>query len=80
MFGNEFDALTAKAIELNDKISDITEEDLQATRSIRSFKAQGTADLLNYDIKSIIVPLLGYHVLREANHYLRLLNIFNKEL
>jgi hypothetical protein len=80
MFGNEFDVLTAKAIQLNDKISDITEEDLKATKDIRNFKAQGTAGLLNCDIRSIIVPLLGDHVLREANHYLRLLKIFNKEL
>jgi hypothetical protein len=80
MFGNEFDVLTAKAIELNDKISEITEEDLKATKDIRNFKAQGTAGLLNCDIRSIIVPLLGDHVLREANHYLRLLKIFNKEL
>lgn len=80
MFGNEFDILTARAIELNDKISDITEEDLNATKNIRNFKAQSTAGLLNCDIRSIIVPLLGDHVLREANHYLRLLKIFNKEL
>jgi hypothetical protein len=80
MFGNEFDILTARAIELNDKISDITEEDLKATKNIRNFKAQSTAGLLNCDIRSIIVPLLGDHVLREANHYLRLLKIFNKEL
>jgi hypothetical protein len=80
LFGNEFDVLTAKAIKLNDKISEITEEDLKATKDIRNFKAQGTAGLLNCDIRSIIVPLLGDHVLREANHYLRLLKIFNKEL
>ncbi len=35
---------------------------------------KGTEGLLNCKIKSIILPLLGDHVLREANHYLRLLN------
>jgi hypothetical protein len=79
-FGNEFDALTAQAIKLNDKISDITAEDLAATKDIRNFKAQATAGLLDCDIRSIIIPLLGDHTLREANHYLRLLKIFNKGL
>lgn len=78
-FGNEFDVLTAEAIELNDKVSELTEEDLKATRDIRNFKAQATEGILDCEIRSIIVPLLGDHVLREANHYLRLLKIFNKE-
>lgn len=77
-FGKEFDKLTAEAIKLNDSISKLTEKDLEATKDIRNFKAEGTAGLLNCDIRSIIVPLLGDHVLREANHYLRLLKIFDR--
>jgi hypothetical protein len=34
--------------------------------------------LVECKIKSIIIPLLGDHTLREANHYLRLLKIFKK--
>ncbi|MEN6317078.1 MAG: DUF2935 domain-containing protein, partial [Clostridiaceae bacterium] len=31
---------------------------------------------LECKVKSIIIPLLGDHVIREASHYLRLLKIF----
>ncbi|NLL30313.1 MAG: DUF2935 domain-containing protein, partial [Clostridiales bacterium] len=79
-FGKEFDKLTAKAIKLNDSIANLTEKDLEATKDIRNFKKAGTIGLLNCDIRSIIIPLLGDHVLREANHYLRLLRIFDKAL
>jgi hypothetical protein len=78
-FGNEFDALTREAIELNENIRplpEVTEETLKATFAIRNFKSQGTEGLLNCDIKSIIVPLLADHTLREANHFLRLLKEF----
>ena len=40
---------------------------------IKEFKTAGTKGLLNCEIQSIILPLLADHVLREANHYLRLL-------
>ncbi|MDT8715374.1 DUF2935 domain-containing protein [Clostridium sp. 19966] len=79
-FGNEFDILTAQSIALNDSICNITENDLRATISIRNFKAQGTSGLIDCQIRSIIVPLLGDHTLREANHYLRLLEIYKKNL
>jgi hypothetical protein len=78
-FGNEFDELTNEAIKaLNGTMSikDVTEKDLTATEQIRDFKEKGTQGLLACKIKSIIIPLLGDHVLREANHYLRLLKMF----
>jgi hypothetical protein len=56
--------------------SNVTEASLRATRNIRDFKATGTEGLLECKIKSIILPLLADHTLREANHYLRLLKIF----
>jgi len=68
-FGDEFDELTCKA----KRAIDLT---LPATAAIRDFKAQATQGLLACRIRSIIVPLLGDHVLREANHYLRLLKMF----
>ena len=80
-FGNEFDKLTKEAKEAMDKtipISEVTDNSLKATIEISRFKAQGTQGLVNCKIKSIIIPLLGDHVLREANHYLRLLKIFKK--
>lgn len=80
-FGNEFDKLTKEAKEAMDKtipISEVTDNSLKATIEISRFKAQGTQGLVNCKIKSIIIPLLGDHVSREANHYLRLLKIFKK--
>lgn len=48
-------------------------EETRATREIRDFKATATEGLLGCQIRSIIIPLLGDHVLREANHFLRIL-------
>lgn len=80
-FGNEFDKLTKEAKEAMDNampISKITDDSFKATTEISKFKAQGTQGLVECKIKSIIIPLLGDHTLREANHYLRLLKIFKK--
>jgi len=80
-FGNEFDELTKEAREAMDnsmQISKVTDDSLKATIEISKFKAQGTQGLVECKIKSIIIPLLGDHTLREANHYLRLLKIFKK--
>lgn len=80
-FGNEFDKLTMEAKAAMDKASEskkVTEDSLNATIDIKKFKEQGTQGILDCKIKSIIIPLLGDHTLREANHYLRLLKIFNK--
>lgn len=79
-FGNEFDNLTEKAKELTNNIAPltkVTEESLSATKDIRNFKSKGTEGLVNCKIKSVILPLLGDHVLREANHYLRLLKLYS---
>ncbi len=78
-FGKDFDKLTKEAMEAMDKslpIAGITGSSLKATTEIRDFKKQGTQGILQCKIKSIILPLLADHTLREANHYLRLLNIF----
>lgn len=78
-FGNEFDKLTNEAKQAMDKtlpIAKVTAESLKATKDIRDFNTQGTQGLLECKIKSIIIPLLGDHVLRESNHYLRLLKMF----
>ncbi|WP_026486124.1 DUF2935 domain-containing protein [Caldanaerobius polysaccharolyticus] len=80
-FGNEFDQLEKEAKRAMDKAlppEKVTRDSLEATKKIRDFKAQGTQGLLECKIRSIIIPLLGDHVLREANHYLRLLKMFQK--
>ena len=78
-FGNEFDELTQKAIAAYDKamnLADITDESLEATKKLKDFKATGTKGLIDCSIKAIAYPLLGDHVLREANHYIRILKMF----
>ena len=57
---------------------DILNKSLEATKEISSFKEASTENILNCKIKSIIPPLLADHVLREANHYLRILKIMEQ--
>ncbi len=80
-FGNEFDKLTNEAQQAMDQTipsMNVTRDSMKATKELRDFKAQGTQGILECKIKSIIIPLLGDHVLREANHYLHLLEIFER--
>ena len=80
-FSKEFDKLTAEAKAAMDKtipLAKVTEESYKATQRISEFKEAGTKGLLDCKIRSIIIPLLGDHTLREANHFLRLLKSFGK--
>jgi hypothetical protein len=52
----------------------IIQKSLISLEGIRDFKRKATEGLLECKIKSIIPCLLADHVLREANHYLRLLH------
>ena len=45
----------------------------ELTEEYQKFKTAGTEGILGCKIRSIILPLLADHLLREANHYLRLL-------
>lgn len=51
----------------------LTAQTLEQTKKFRDFKAAGTEGIQQCRIRSIILPLLADHVLREANHYIRLL-------
>ncbi len=53
----------------------LTEESLEETLKYQDFKTAGTKGILSCEIASIILPLLADHVLREANHYIRLLEM-----
>ena len=68
MFAREYDALLAGGGGA---------EALEETVRFQAFKTAGTKGILECQIRSIILPLLGDHVLREANHYLRLLRTFS---
>lgn len=51
----------------------LTRKTLKTTEQYRDFKVAGTKGITGCEIRSVILPLLADHVLREANHYLRLL-------
>lgn len=51
----------------------LTARTLQTTKKYQQFKTAGTEGITGCEIRSIILPLLADHVLREANHYLRIL-------
>jgi len=79
-FGKEFEDLKKKASVLNKSkkdISDLASKTLISAKKLRDFKNQGVQGILNCKIKSIIIPLLADHVLREANHYINLLESYS---
>ena len=51
----------------------LTAKTLQTTKQYQHFKTAGTEGITGCGIRSVILPLLTDHVLREANHYLRIL-------
>lgn len=51
---------------------DFKQKTLEATMQLRDFNAMGTDGILGGKIRSIILPLLSDHVLREANYYVRI--------
>lgn len=51
----------------------LTTISLNETIKFRNFKVAGEEGILSCKIKSIIIPLLSDHVVREANHFIRIL-------
>lgn len=51
----------------------LSKESLEETLKYKEFKTAGTEGILDCKIASVILPLLADHVLREANHYIRIL-------
>ncbi len=73
-FADEFRNLLKKADNTTEKtMTSITNDTLMETIKLRDFKKAGTKGIVECNIRSIILPLLADHVLREANHYIRLL-------
>ena len=60
-------------------INSVTDATLNQTIELRDFKQAGTDGIARCKIRSIILPLLADHVLREANHYIRLLETYKQE-
>lgn len=73
-FAKEYAVLMERAKNAtNQTISSVTDDTLKETIKFKEFKQAGTQGIAECKIRSIILPLLGDHVLREANHYIRLL-------
>lgn len=76
-FAAQFDSLEQQAeaaAQMPQMLPEVTMRSEVATENIRNFKSQATNGLLSCSIRSIIIPLLSDHVLREASFYLRILN------
>lgn len=73
-FAMDYKKLLVMARKQDDMVSrELTGKSLAETLKYREFKTAGAKGILNNDIASIIMPLLADHVLREANHYIRIL-------
>lgn len=78
-FQDDFEDLIEEARYMNDaKINSITNKTLNKTIQFKNFKEAGVDGIARCKIKSIIIPLLADHVLREANYYIRLLENYKE--
>ena len=73
-FARDYCELLERANEQDCKVrEEVSKKTMELTEKYRDFKVAGTEGITGCNIRSIILPLLADHVLREANHYLRLL-------
>lgn len=70
-FAERFEKLLKECID--DANNKIIKKSLETTKEIRDYKMAATEGILECEIRSIIPPILADHVLREANHYIRIL-------
>lgn len=73
-FAEDYCRLLEEAKEQDRKaMNALTARTLQTTKQYQQFKTAGAEGITGCRIRSVILPLLADHVLREANHYLRIL-------
>ncbi len=72
-YAAEYCRLLNAADAASDRTTCNEKDALTLTREFRDFKHAGTEGIGSCQIRSMILPLLADHVLREANHYIRLL-------
>ena len=73
-FAMDYCRLLTKAKEQDMRTTDeLTRETIQTTEAYQQFKTAGAEGIIGCSIRSVILRLLADHVLREANHYLRIL-------
>ncbi|MGN0608728.1 MAG: DUF2935 domain-containing protein [Oscillospiraceae bacterium] len=71
MFTEDYAALLQSCRNAQNRM--LTEESMAETKKFRDFKAAGAKGIEECKIRSVILPLLADHVLREANHFIRIL-------
>ncbi|MGL4107617.1 DUF2935 domain-containing protein [Clostridium sp. LP20] len=80
-FAKEYASLIEKAKNTSDEtLASITKETLLETMKLKDFKEAGTKGIDECKIQSILLPLLADHVLRESNHFIRLLNSYSDKM
>lgn len=72
-FAEGYSALLEEAGRAECMTAELTRQAYDKTGDFRDFKAAGAKQITECHLRSILLPLLADHVLREANHYLRLL-------
>ena len=73
-FAKDYQKLIEEAKNMTDEtIRSVTDKTIAETQKYIEFKTAGTEGIKECEIRSIILPLLADHVLREANHYFRIL-------
>ena len=73
-FAKQYQQLIEEAKNMTDEtIRSVTDKTIEETQKYIDFKTAGTKEIKECEIRSIILPLLADHVLREANHYFRIL-------
>lgn len=73
-FAGDYANLLQQAQQMTQRTMDaVTDATLAETMKYRDFKLAGTKGINDCEIRSLILPLLADHVLREANHYIRIL-------
>lgn len=71
-FAEDYKRLLKASAEANNRTM-CSEKSLALTQKFRDFKRAGVEGIEACKIRSLILPLLADHVLREANHYIRIL-------
>ena len=71
-FAGDYRKLLAASVAANEKCMG-GQSALELTQRFRDFKRSGVEGIEACKIRALILPLLADHVLREANHYIRLL-------
>lgn len=80
-FSKDYASLLENARNMTDAtIASITSATLDETMKLKDFKQAGTKGINECKIQAIFLPLLADHVLRESNHYIRLLKNFESKM